>query len=633
MFVPNFSFKYNGEPCTLTDARITKTSYGHSFEFADGLCIELHVEEFKEYDAVRWMLYLENKGDKDTGVISELMDCDCDWDIQIREDGKPAPAYPPVTLLATMGNTSYESDERTAMEYSTHEVPMPSGKSCTYTPKFGRSSDTWFPFFDIYSPMGHGMIAAIGWTGQWKAIFSRADDLIRIRTGLEETAFKLHPGERIRTSSIVLLEYYGKQVDGSNKFRRFVKNCVSPIGKGQAPEYPPFSLEGIGMTTEKHIHHIKNFREHGVNAEYYWIDAGWYGNSTKPSFAEWYKQVGNWFVRKDEHPDGLKDVLAEVKKSGLKFLLWFEPERGHAGTELVEQHPDWFYPADGFYLLIKLEQDEVREYLFNMLCKFIDDFDIKCYRQDFNMPPLRSWRMADEKERIGIHEIKYITNLYRLWDDLLAKYPDLVIDNCAAGGRRIDIEMMARSVPIWRTDALCDTNRDPDILQAQAFGINRFLPYSGGACKRKNDTYGTRTTYAAAYVGSWWNVNNPTPSDEEFQWMADRCNEYFLIRPYFSCDFYPLENSGWSHLHTGWNAYQYDRPEGHDGMIMVFRRRNSTCVTSVFELGGIEADRTYTFTDIDTKEERVITGKSLIEDGFVMNMPEKHSSKIILYRS
>ena len=58
------------------------------------------------------------------------------------------------------------------------------------------------------------------------------------------------------------------------------------------------------------------------------------------------------------------------------------------------------------------------------------------------MPPLRSWRMADEKERIGIHEIKYITNLYRLWDDLLAKYPDLVIDNCAAGGRRIDIEML-----------------------------------------------------------------------------------------------------------------------------------------------------------------------------------------------
>ncbi|MBP5206826.1 MAG: alpha-galactosidase, partial [Clostridia bacterium] len=145
-----------------------------------------------------------------------------------------------------------------------------------------------------------------------------------------------------------------------------------------------------------------------------------------------------------------------------------------------------------------------------------------------------------------MNEIKYIMNLYRLWDDLRAKYPDLIIDNCASGGRRIDIETLQRSVPVWRTDAFCEPDCDADAIQTQTFGFNRFIPCAGGACKRPGDTYAQRSAYSPALVGSWWWTDRPEPTKEQFEWMARVCEEYRLLRPYFSCDFYPLENCGWS---------------------------------------------------------------------------------------
>ena len=59
--------------------------------------------------------------------------------------------------------------------------------------------------------------------------------------------------------------------------------------------------------------------------EYMWIHAGWFEG-------RWPDGVGNWFVRKDGFPDGLRPLTDAFKEMGMKFLLWFEPERVHVGT-------------------------------------------------------------------------------------------------------------------------------------------------------------------------------------------------------------------------------------------------------------------------------------------------------------
>ncbi len=623
--VPRFSFRYNRTPFDLSMAQLSPADYGFLYELPDGLRVELHIDEYPAYNAIKWTLWFENRGDRDSGLISDILDCDATWCFADGSGKSPA-----LTLYDIKGNASYESYQHagmTASECSVQEIPLSRGATRSYHPLGGRSASGQMPFFELYTP-GHGLMAAIGWSGQWKATFTHTDgDVAQIRSGLEYTAFRLHPGERVRTSSILLLEYFGPRVQGSNIFRRFVKEVLCPISLDRAP----FALEGMGLTTEKHLFHIRQFREHGVKANYYWIDAGWYGKGGTPGAGDWYKQVGNWQVRPDEHPDGLLDVVGAARESDMKFLLWMEPERAYPGTDLAVAHPDWLYPLDGFYLLLRLDKDEVREYLFDLICGFIDRLDIKCFRQDFNMEPLQSWRITDEMDRGGMNEIKHIMNLYRLWDDLRAKYPDLVIDNCASGGRRIDIESLQRAIPIWRTDAYCEPNCDPDAIQTQMFGFNRFIPCSGGVCKRLGDTYATRSAYAPAYVGSWWWTDRPTPTEEQFAWMAGMCDEYRSLRHFFSCDFYPLENGGWSYAHGGWAAYRYDRPEEGDGIVMAFRRAGSNCVTSCYPLEGLLPDATYFVTDIDTHETVEIPGKTLATKGLTVTIPNRYQSKILLY--
>ena len=627
--IPRFSFSYNHVPFNIADAKVTPTNYGYLYELRDGLCVELHIENIPTYNAISWTLWMENKGEHDSRLISDILDCDATWCFA----DKPGHT-PPLSLFNTDGCAAYEAylySDRIAEECKVHETKLPLNASRSFHPLGGRSSSGQMPFFEFYTP-GHGLMAIIGWSGQWRASFAHTQgDTLELKTGLDYTAFKLHPGERIRTSSILLMEFFGSRVQGSNQLRRLIKNHLCPF----KPEDFPFALEGMGLTTERHLYHLQHFRDHGVKANYYWIDAGWYGKGSTPGAADWYKEVGNWQVRPDEHPDGLHDVVGTVHDMGMKFLLWMEPERAYPGTDLAVEHPDWLYPLDGFYLLLRLDKDEVRQYLFDLICRFIDELDIKCFRQDFNMEPLQSWRITDEMDRGGMNEIRYIMNLYRLWDDLRAKYPDLVIDNCASGGRRIDAESLRRTIPIWRTDAFCEADLDPDAIQTQMFGYNRLVPCSGGVCKRMGDTYATRSSYAPAYVGSWWwtdRPDRPEPDEEKYAWMARMCDEYRALRPYFSCDFYPLENGGWSYAHGGWAAYRYDRPEEGDGIVMAFRRAGSSCTTSCYPLEGLDPNASYTVTDIDTGDVRRIDGRTLVDTGLQVTIPNRYESKILLYR-
>ncbi len=627
--IPRFSFTYRDKPFDLADVTVTPTEYGRLYEYSDGLRVELHITEYPAYGAVSWMLWLENTGRQDSGLIRDILDCDAAWSFS---DGSGK--TPPLSMFDTDGCAGYEAylrADRISEECKVHQTPMPLGTSRAYHPLGGRSSSGQMPFFEFYTE-GQGLMAAIGWSGQWRASFTHAmGEVLEIRSGLDYTAFKLHPGERVRTSSILLMEYEGSRVQGSNQFRRLIKNELCPF----TPEQFPFALEGMGLATERHLYHLEKYRAHGVKANYYWIDAGWYGKGGMPGAADWYKQVGNWQVRPDEHPDGLLNVIKTVHGMDMKFLLWMEPERAYPGTDLAVEHPDWLYPLDGFYLLLRLDRDEVREYLFNLICKFIDELHISCFRQDFNMEPLQSWRITDETDRGGMCEIKYIMNLYRLWDDLRAKYPHLVIDNCASGGRRIDAESLQRTIPIWRTDAFCEPDLDPDAIQTQMFGYNRLIPCSGGVCKRMGDTYATRSSYAPCYVGSWWwtdRPDRPEPDEQKLAWMAKMCEEYHSLRHFFSCDFYPLEDGGWSYAHGGWAAYRYDRPEQGDGIVMAFRRAGSSCTTSTYVLEGLDAGKVYTVTDIDTKQTWEFSGKVLATEGLPVTISNRYESKILLYK-
>ena len=103
----------------------------------------------------------------------------------------------------------------------------------------------------------------------------------------------------------------------------------------------------------------------------------------------------------------------------------------------------------------------------------------------FNMDPLPYWQAADAPNRQGMSEIRHIEGLYAFWDELLKRHPDLLIDNCASGGRRIDLETVGRSTPFWRTDG----PRDPVAHQCHTYGLLSWVPLSSTGQDREGDTY------------------------------------------------------------------------------------------------------------------------------------------------
>ena len=640
---PYFSFLYDGENTEsfLKKAGVSGAFKGDCFEttfvLPDGLEITQSIKEYPKFGAAEWVVSFYNNSPVKSGLITELFDCDVS--LPFDYDEPQTPGYNVKEGSAKIYNPKGSVWARDEFVSSANFI-LP-GKTLKYSNDGGRSSNGKAPFFDI-NRGDKGVICAVGWTGQWHAVFSRDDVNINIKTGIQNIGFKLLPGEKIRTSSMLLMTYENGQNNGHNRFRRLVKEHFSLIGKPGRPDQGPHSIMAWGaMPTDQMLARINQYAKNKLDFEYFWVDAGWYGspNGYCPSehVGDWGTQTGNWAVNSKTHPDGLLEVAKAVKENGMKFLLWIEPERVISSNPTPKEHPDWFFKIPGKSTenetwLLNLGNEEALAGTIELVSAFIRDLDLACYRQDFNTDPLKFWQANDEPERVGINEIKHIMGLYKFWDTLLERFPNLIIDNCASGGRRIDIETLRRSIPLWRSDYQCTWDADAETAQTHNMGISWWIPYSGtGNGFGIGDTYKARSCYSAAFVSSYWGYEGrELTEDQPLEWVRQIRKEYKRARPYFSCDYYPLTEV--TAVDSSWAASQFDRPEKQDGMVTVFRRCLSNCETARFELGGIASGAVYSFEDADTGEVFEIAADELAKNGFVAAMPEKRSSKIYFYK-
>lgn len=641
---PWFSFEYDGVPFEkwIPSARIEEqvseaegeVVHEITYRLKDGLTLTWRVRVFEDFDACHWVLYLSNEGTADTKQIARLSDCDFQaefLDVPYRRRGF-SPDPDTVRMFKTIGS-NWERREF----YSEPEA-LPEEGEIRCANRGGRSSQGLAPFFDL-SQKDSGLLMAIGWTGQWNASFRVEKGWVRMKSGVEGLDFYLRPGEKIRTSSTLLMKYTGGQNVGHNRFRRLLRRFFSLIGQPGRPEHGPLCSGAWGsVPTDSMCRRIEALSAAKLGLEYYWIDAGWYGHSRQKCenefVGDWAANTGSWNVNELYHPDGLKEVAAEVKKHGMGLILWMEPERVLRGTDTPNQHPQWFYPVspDGNTLLANLGDEEARRGITELVAEKIEALDLAWYRQDFNCDPLPFWREADEEGRAGLSEVRHIMGLYRFWDDLLERFPHLMIDNCASGGRRIDIETLSRSMPLWRSDYQCTFDADPETTQVHNTGISWWLPYSGtGMGKVMGDTYRARSCYSASLTQSFWMYEeDEVNGDESLEWARRIFAEYLSVRPYFSCDYYPLLYK--SVDDTGWCGWQYDRPEQNDGIVMLFRRGESPAAEITLRLPGIPEDnRIWEFEDADSGEKFRVSGHEAAR-GVAFRIEQPRASRLLRYR-
>lgn len=575
-----------------------------------GLAVTAVVSVFDKYPAVDWVLYFENRGTSDTPLISNILALDAPM--------RAGSGKHPARIHQLRGDSCNETS------FLPFETPLAGGQKHSIVSSGGRPSQTSaFPFFN-FQHADSGFIAAVGWTGQWGAWFDRSlSGPTRVSAGMEQTRLVLRPGEKIRSPRILLLSWTGDRMEAHNRFRRLLMWHYAPK-QHKRPLKMPVALQTFDIyngveqskTEAGQLASVSKAKEFGCDT--YWFDAGWFPGGFPGG-------VGNWRCKPDAFPRGLAPIGEACDRLGLQFVLWFEPERVAEGTDIAREHPEFVHGgAKGG--LFKLDDPEARKWMTGLLSERISEYGVDVYRNDFNMDPLGHWRAADSPDRQGITEIRYVEGLYRMWDDLLERHPGLWIDNCSSGGRRIDLEMVMRSVPLWRSDTNCWAGTE-DWSQSQGAGLGLYVPLHAAATYNTT-AYTCRSSATSGLLCEFDHRNTAFPTSE----AQAALKEVKANAPYWFGDLYPLTPITSSP--DQFFAFQLHRPDAGAGLVTAFRRADCSTVGIIVELKGISPGISYrldTSGDDRKVSSTIVTGKKLLEEGLAIRIPKRRGSLLVRY--
>jgi len=621
---PPVSFVYDGKPSSVfihswtrtikpakTADGITKTVY----EYTDPktqLVLQIECLVYTDFPAIEWVPTLINRGKVDTPVIEKFQAIDTNFEIT---------SSTRVIIHRMRGSAAANSD------FMPHEIELHVSTSpLFFAPLGGRSSNKFAaPFFNIDQVGTGGVMISIGWTGQWWTdIYRTTDTAVNLRTGMQFMQLKLHPGESIRQPRILLVFWKGTDwVDAQNLFRRFMLKHKTPKGPDGKPVTLPLACSSSALhnlankaNVENQIDYAKTMREYGF--DYLWIDAGWAEGGSNNGC-----QVGTWTPAKERFPNGFKPITDELKKLGMKFVLWFEPERSSGGKWIDQTHPDWvIFTSTGTILnLVNFGNPDVRKYFIDFISNLIKRDSINIYRQDFNMDPLTAWKQLDSPNRIGIAEIRHVEGLYAFWDDLVKHNPGLIIDNCASGGRRLDLETVARSIALWRSDYRAYESVG---YQSQTYGLSFWIPTTSIGSLIPNK-YAFRSAMTNGIVCVW------NPYDPNFDKTSAKniITEFKRIRHMFYGDYYPL--TPYTVRKDAWLAYQFNCPDTCDGMALAFRRDDCKNDKLRIFFHGINPNNIYDVKYEDTGIVKQMTGNEMMS-GFEITTSTAPESVLLTYK-
>ena len=616
-----------------------------------GLQVRLEALEFADSPVLEWTVYFKNDGQADAPMLEYVQALDVSFPM----GGEGIP-----TILYSKGCGVMDT-------YALQKKPLNQLESFQISSESGGKTVETIPFFDIQTA-GGGLIGALGWPGTWAINFSRPTEAaIAVSAGMGATHLSLHPGEEIRTPEVLLLPWQGDDVDAHNVLRRHILKYHIPQYDGKPVVLPVSHLGWGGMKTSTSLKLIKQITEERIGFENFWMDAGWYG-ADRPvdefqvfGKEDWFLHAGNWRVNQVPHPDGtgLKSISDAAHAKGMKFLLWFEPERAVVGTPLTIEHPDWFigevttnFEGNTERPVVKFRMfdfgnPKARQFMIDSISELIDKEGIDVYRQDCNFALAPFWEKNDKPDRQGITQIRYAEGLLEFWDSLRRRHPQLILDIVQRG----DPETITRAVDLSRADYPVSPDADPIGAQISTEGLAYWRPHFGTLLQvRPSDTYHFRSGMAPGLAFALFNVagypnqvGNFIPADFPYDWMRNMVAQLKLVRPYYYGDYYPLlpcsANSDCvtdpSKEHSAgfeWAAWQFNRPEQGDGMVQAFRRDKNGEPSKNLPLRGLAPSARYQVTDLDAQIPTSISGKELMRQGLHVEIKEERGAAIIIYK-
>ena len=191
-----------------------------------------------------------------------------------------------------------------------------------------------------------------------------------------------------------------------------------------------------------------------VGIEMLVMDDGWFGNRYDDNRA-----LGDWTVNEEKIKGGLKFLVDEVNKLGLKFGIWMEPEMVSPDSELYRTHPDWAIQIPGRtpglsrnQLVLDLTRPEVWEHTWNSIESILKSANIEYLKWDMNRQLADLYSASLPADRQGELYHRYVLAVYKMQERLVQTFPNLLLENCSGGGARFDPGMLYYSPQIWTSD-------------------------------------------------------------------------------------------------------------------------------------------------------------------------------------
>lgn len=370
----------------------------------------------------------------------------------------------------------------------------------------------------------------------------------------------------------------------------------------------------FNFDTDKLIDIAKEASKLGI--EMLVMDDGWFGHRDSDN-----SSLGDWFVYEKKLKGGLKYLVDEVNKLGMKFGIWFEPEMISPDSELYKAHPDWAIQIKGRPLTLCREQyvldysrKEVRDHVYGMMKKILDSANIEYIKWDMNrqLTEVGSATLPAERQRELWH--RYVLGVYDLMDRLTTDYPHILLENCSGGGARFDPGMLYYSPQIWCSD-------DTDAIERLKIQHGTSMCYpclamGAHVSDCPNHTVGRNTPFKTrghvAMVGTFgYELDVTRIPQEDRDAIPAQIKEFNkfnkLVR---TGDHYRIGNMFEDNTWDAWEFVAKDKSEALFEFVQVLGRPNER--SRRIKLKGLEADAFYYE---ENEPDKKISGAALMNAG------------------
>ena len=327
----------------------------------------------------------------------------------------------------------------------------------------GVSSAIHNPFMVLASPNcdenhGHCYGFALVYSGNYQIMAEVSPyDQTRIMLGIADLdfAWPLDGGGQFACPEVVMTFSHQGLGKMSHHFHHHIRQHIIP---GQWHEKPrPVQVNNWEATyfnfDESKLMNIARKAKH-LGIELFVLDDGWFSNRNNENSG-----LGNYTEDKKKLPDGLAGISRKIRKQGLQFGLWVEPEMVSMNSDLYESHPDWAITIPGRnpslgrqQLVLDMSNPQVIDYLFGQLSDVFRRAQVSYVKWDHNrnLSDVYSRHLPPGQQSGFYH--RYVLGLYDLLFRLQAAFPDILFENCSSGGNRFDLGMTFFMPQTWTSD-------------------------------------------------------------------------------------------------------------------------------------------------------------------------------------